>query len=249
MLSCMATCDNDDQKEPVAFRPERTERNSFRIDFGLAEDSMLTDVYPPDHRIDDFLRVSRYHAAQMGMTSDDIEDCAMEFAEHMLFNQERRGKELPSAECSSAWLHRCARNHAIDYRRSLLRRCSRQVSWSGSDGSDVVGDLPDTAAGPDDVVLYREFWEIVQSGFEQIGDTAQDLFVQRYVHNRRLRDLAICADRSEQAIEQALRRIRRRIRVLLERQGVLEANLRAYLVACTATGGPALRRSTRVADD
>lgn len=134
--------------------------------------------------IDDLLRVSRFQANQLGLDGEDMEDCAIEFVEHMLLPRTRNRTQHLATPWTAAYVHRCARNHAIDYHRKLRRKCDRQVFSSGNDATPEC-DF-DVDSSPDTALLYAEFWGIMRSSFGQLGDVAHDLVIQRYLHNKRI---------------------------------------------------------------
>jgi RNA polymerase sigma factor (sigma-70 family) len=179
--------------------------------------------------VDRILSLSRRQAVLAGLIGEDVEDCAIEFVEHILCSVPQREHD-PRFGYSLAWLHVCARNHAVDFRRHVSRRDMHLISWAEAEEARHRQSVWQySLATPLAVLLHREIWEMLELGLAELRTEVKDLVLRRYVYEERLRELAEGTGRSEQAVEQQIRRARLRLRTLLEQQGITEHTLRNCL--------------------
>ena len=69
------------------------------------------------------------------------------------------------------------------------------------------------------------------AALDRLPPIMSELLVRHHLHGECVRDLAASCDRTPAAVELILFRARRRMRVHLERMGLTEAELRAYVIA------------------
>lgn len=162
----------------------------------------------------------------------------MEFAEKMA---RPKGCALgPYSEgCAQrSHLFACARNHALDYLRSLNRRRIHEVVWpeaTGSDGENPAWDCPDDGPNPEEQMMREEFWQQVGSALSDLTSLERSVFLRHYLDGQSIKDLAAALDTTEGAASQLLYRARRRLRARLEERGVTEADLRSLIALLPRT--------------
>lgn len=175
--------------------------------------------------LDDALRLAQRCSRRAGLNAEDAEDCAAQFVERML-------TASPPTSNAGAWLRRCARNHIVDYMRARGRRLTHECRWpetiSGS-GQSVASDFPDGAPGADANLLRDEFWRCLMAALAQLDPVPQQIFLRHHLNGDSVDDLAAAFDRTPHAVDQTLLRARKRLRTVLERQGLTEAELLQYL--------------------
>jgi DNA-directed RNA polymerase specialized sigma24 family protein len=170
------------------------------------------------------------------MDGDDAEDCALEFVERMLLRQDWRvlgpikantGRgALPEEPVVEAWLLRCAANFAHNFRRRGWRIAARELPWperENSDGARSPWEGPADPNTPELLLLRTELERQVQASVGRLTSMQQDLFERHVLREESLQEIAQALGRSPHALSQALLTLRRRLRGLLERQGVDEA--------------------------
>jgi len=193
------------------------------------------------------LKLARSVARRRGLTHEDAEDCAAEFAERMLARPECAAHVGPDGHCFPAWLHRCAENHATDFCRAKLRLAMREQAWPETaphDGPPLARDRADDAPTPEAQLLRKEFWQRLTAALGRLPPLMRELLVRHHLHGECVRELADSCGRSPESVELILFRARRRMRVTLERMGLTEAEMGTYIVAslplqmdCLCRGG------------
>jgi RNA polymerase sigma factor (sigma-70 family) len=186
------------------------------------------------------LAVARHHARLFGIPTDDLEDCAMDFLERMLRAKHITAYLTIHQSHREAWLHRCAINHASNYRRSLSRRRSHEVPWPTTCDVDEAFSLTefiDDSPGPEVRVLTREFWQRADSVVGGLRPDHKRCFVRHYLFLEPVREIAARDQKSQAAVSKTLQRARKRLRVVAERMGITEGDMRTYLV-CVPRAAP-----------
>ena len=181
--------------------------------------------------------VARAQAVRRGLSFEDAEDCGMEFVAHMLRDEGRPAVLHAGMQqsYSAAWLRRCAANFAHNARRASLRRGRRERPWpqiAPAEGSwPQAWDGPGGPATVEADLLRGEFWQRIHAATAQLPPAARDLFTRHFVELASVQELAAASGRTPNAVRQALWALRRRLRALLEAQGLNEAEARDYLQA------------------
>ena len=175
--------------------------------------------------LDNAFGLAPRYGQRAGLTAEDTEDCAAQFAERML-------TASPPDSHVEAWLRRCARNHVVDCVRALRRRQAHVCPWpqarDGDDSAelDCAGNEPGTDAG----LMQDECWWHLMRALAKLEPIPQQIFLRHHLNGEPVQDLAVAFDRIPHAVEQTLLRARKHLRAALERQGLTESELRQYLV-------------------
>ena len=140
----------------------------------------------------------RQAALAVGLRSDDTEDCAIEFVEHM----------LGRVATSQAWLSACALRFALNYRRHHKVICSHELPLDTP--ADYIPD-PRIHCDPERVVLLRESLEEVKLALEQVSARDAELLWSFYFAGESIAVISERSGRSQHAIGQALYRGRKRL--------------------------------------
>jgi RNA polymerase sigma factor (sigma-70 family) len=170
---------------------------------------------------------------RLGLRREDAEDCAMEFVLRLL--------RLPPPETySSAWLHRCAYNHACNYVRTLRRRRQREVCSAAQSESqaDQLHAYPASNPGPKTLTLRKELWRQLAKALEQLSPSQRELFVRYHLRHQNISQLAARFQRTPHAIEVSLSHTRQRLATLLRQVGWTEADARTLFRSGPASAGP-----------
>ena len=171
-----------------------------------------------------FYLAGRY-GQRAGLTAEDTEDCAVQFAERMLTASPPDFRVEP-------WLRRCARNHVVDCVRALRRRQAYVCPWpqvrDGDDSAEL--ECADDEPGADAGLMRDEFWRHLMAAFAKLDPVPQQIFLRHYQNGDSVQAVAVAFHRTPHAVEQTLLRARKHLRAALERQGLTESELRQYLV-------------------
>lgn len=173
----------------------------------------------------DALVLVRRYGRRAGLDVEDAEDCAAQFVERMLMIS-------PPASGAGMWLRRCARNHAIDCVRAQKRRLTHECCWpeTVSDGGQPSAwDYPDGRRDVDADLMRDEFWQRLLVALAQLDLVPQQIFLRYHLDGDSVVRLAAAFNRTPHAVEQTLLRARKRLRAVLERQGLTEAELLQFL--------------------
>lgn len=173
---------------------------------------------PPDAPISSkqAFAIAFFQATRLGLLREDAQDCAMDFVARLLGS----GNTLPA--CSTAWLNRCARNHASNYARNVGRRQQKEKSWTeryGEDGDRLAQAHASATPGPKTLTMRKEFWRQVAAALTHLTPAQRDLFVRYHLRNESLQNLSLRYHRTPHALEESLSNIRKRLAVLLSSQG------------------------------
>lgn len=179
------------------------------------------------------LKLAHSVARRRGLTQEDAEDCAAEFAERMLRRPECAARTGPDGRCFPAWLYHCAVNHTTDFCRAQVRRAKREQPWpetAPDDGPPLALEFASDSPTPEAQLLRQEFWERMNTALDRLPPLMRELLVRHHLHGECVRELAEYCGRSSEAVELVLFRARRRMRGMLLRMGLSETELRAYIV-------------------
>jgi RNA polymerase sigma-70 factor, ECF subfamily len=204
-----------------------------------------TDLLPVrqarSRELDDWIRtalmLAKRCACREGLTRDDADDCATELIVRLL--RQYKPQELLSAPVftTPAWLYRCARNQAIDYRRAQVRLRRLEYGSTEAGPSERIWRLPeiaDAAGRPDLTFLRAHCLRQLASGIAQLPRAQREVLVRHHLQGESVAELAAALRRSPHAVEQLLLRARHRLRSVLERRGWSETELKDWLAASQA---------------
>ena len=168
-------------------------------------------------------RIATQHALRLGLSVPDAEDCACSFVLHFLekLPDEDGNTDIDKVEPDhiDAWLQRCAKNHALNYCRGLLRRQQHLAPWCDpreeaiDDGSSLASESPLNSC------LRREALKEVIEVLEVLPDQTQHLFIAHHLNGHSLDRLAEEMGMKPNAVSQTLHRARMRVRQRLEERG------------------------------
>ena len=186
------------------------------------------------------LIVARRCARREGLSPDDADDCATEFVVRMLHRYEPKQLLTARTLTSAAWLYRCARNHAIDFRRARARLEQHESCALCALCTDVRTAVPAGGAAcapePDRQFLRSDCLCRMTDAINQLSHVQRQLFLRHHLGGEPILNLAADFQRSPHAVEQTLHRARHRLRLLLEKQGWSERELLACLAPHRAPG-------------
>jgi len=125
------------------------------------------------------------------------------------------------------WLHRIAVNAALDLARKQQRHRSRhEERLDGLDGPDGNSEppLPSPAPGPDRIALGLEVERAVRSALAELSAMERTAFVLRHFEGRSIAEicdqLGLGVSAGKQAIFRAVKKLRRVLEPLVQRQEV-----------------------------
>jgi RNA polymerase sigma factor (sigma-70 family) len=159
------------------------------------------------------------YGRRTGLLREDAEDCGAAFVALILENPERFRRPRLSPERYNAFLYRCARNFALNFRRGLKRHLSTEET--------PLRELPGTRRH--DPLVATELWELVEQIVSRLRPEQQQLFWESFHNEEDAGSLASTLGCSANAIRCTLARIRKQCQRLLERRGITESELRIYL--------------------
>lgn len=186
---------------------------------------------PDDDEADDppsiphLFEVIQLQATRVGLTHDDVQDCAAQFVKHILQENKREIRE-------ERYLRQSARNFALNFRRAKLRLQNREKAWPETlhpNGSRVDYEFPDTGRIPEVYLMNREFRQRVAAALQKLDPELRQMIFLTFWRGRSIQQIADMMGRKPDAVKQALYRARRQLRSLLERQGMDEAAASEYL--------------------
>jgi RNA polymerase sigma-70 factor (ECF subfamily) len=120
------------------------------------------------------------------------------------------------------WLHRIAVNAALDLARKQQRHRDRREDWPAETAGDEP--LPSPDPGPDRIALSLEVERAVRSGMAELSAMERTAFVLRHFEGRSIAEiceqLGLGASAGKQAIFRAVKKLRRVLEPLVQRQEV-----------------------------
>ena len=121
------------------------------------------------------------------------------------------------------WLHRIAVNAALDLARKQQRHRDRREDWP-EESAGGGEPLPSPAPGPDRIALSLEVERAVRSGLAELSAMERTAFVLRHFEGRSIAEiceqLGLGASAGKQAIFRAVKKLRRVLEPLVQRQEV-----------------------------
>lgn len=133
----------------------------------------------------------------------------------------RAYQKLPSFQAQatfSTWVYRIAVHCAFD----LVNRRQRDAPPKLADNTsaDFIPDRPDTAAGPEQLLLSRELGAQQEHAMHSLTDLERTAFVLRHVEDRSTAEIAtalhIAPNAAKQAVFRAVQKMRQRLASLRE---------------------------------
>lgn len=122
----------------------------------------------------------------------------------------------------STWLHRIAVNAALDLARKQQNRSRHEGGLDGQDGEEEP--LPSPAPGPDRLALGVEVERAVRSAMAGLSAMERTAFVLRHFEGRSIAEicdqLGLGASAGKQAVFRAVKKLRRVLEPLVQRQEV-----------------------------
>ena len=165
----------------------------------------------PDQEL---LRIAYNHARRLGLEREEAQECALDFRLHLL------RAENPRLD-SPAWLHRCARNYALNYLRTQTRRQQREHRFAEQNHvmPSLLAEPVAFGPGPKTLTLRKALWEQVFATLKQFTPDQQELFVCYHVRQQTLAELSTATGRTVHALQQSLANLHRRLAQLLLQEG------------------------------
>jgi DNA-directed RNA polymerase specialized sigma24 family protein len=166
--------------------------------------------------VDKMIHLGRYHAVREGVPQSDVDDCELTFVENMLLSGANWAS--PTAKPCDTWLHRCAQNHARNFRRSVVRRDRRFVSLGAHHLRSLREGLID-AETPESLLLRKHVRKSIDGAVAQLVPEVRSMLYSHHVQGNSAPEIALQSGRTTRAVEQALYRARRSVKSQLSRQG------------------------------
>lgn len=102
-------------------------------------------------------------------------------------------------------------------RRDMQIMMSDLAAYAGLTGSEI--EFPDPSPGPQGLLLQNLFWEDTMRALHRLPPLEEAVFTLRCLQEHSTQDVAHLLGRTEDSVASALKRARRQMRLLLERQG------------------------------
>lgn len=118
----------------------------------------------------------------------------------------------PEKAIFSAWLFSIARNTITDYYRSQMRTHSTSL--------ELTAETIDSEPGPDDIVAFCETQQHLKKALTSLTQRERDIIAMKFWSGSSNRDIARFVGISESNTGIILFRAMRRLRIILERQGL-----------------------------
>jgi RNA polymerase sigma factor (sigma-70 family) len=168
----------------------------------------LSDMFPPTFH-ENYAR-ALWYARRNGLSSEDPEDCAMEFVRRILTDEVVVPTSLSPARLD-AWLKRTTHNHVIDFLRAK-NRIGRHEIYVGERMPESVSDTGDL---PETFLLRAEVQERVRACLSRLCPYHKELLLRHHVEGESIRELAAFYKSTPNAIKQALYYARSRLKKML----------------------------------
>ncbi|MCC6727845.1 MAG: hypothetical protein IT208_00735 [Chthonomonadales bacterium] len=171
--------------------------------------------------LDELRRETTLRALRSGMRLDDAEDCAGDLVARVLERDGRLERACTSGVSCETCINRRILHHVIDSRRSMAR-VARHLQQPS------VLDRADESPGPEEALLRTELRGLLLAALDALPYAQLEALLRRCPEGPDTA-LAVASSRTPNALRCARRRARIRLRAALERRGLREAKLRAYL--------------------
>lgn len=172
-------------------------------------------------------RIARMHGMIAGITDADLEGCALEFVEQLSSREmtARPGVAAEHWKWSDPWLHASARNHAILFGSNLAAR-ERHSSTDPAQADALVESIP---ADLEKRLDHDLTLSAVLTAIEELEPDATEMFWRHQMEDETIADLAASFGRTTGAIKESLRRSRIKLREILARRNIVEAEINRML--------------------
>lgn len=166
------------------------------------------------------LRFGRWHARRIGLKQWQVDECAAEFAIHLL--RPMGATPLFDPRCQDdAFLHTAAARFASNFLRMIKRRRAHEICWS--ELAEIEWFPSDREEEQPDGNLLRQasLQEYLQLA-EALSPRSRQIFTMHYLRDCPILQIAQTLGMSRHAVEQSLFRSRCRLRDQAIKQGLLE---------------------------
>lgn len=181
--------------------------------------------------------VGRYHGLVHGTARRILHDdeAARDVVQDVFVRLARDARRI-RPEALAAWLHRTARNAALNFHRGEARRRRREQTMS--DHLNAMA-APDAGEIPDH---WASALEHLDAALDGLSEAERQCVIERYHQERPLRDIAASAGKSEDAARMTINRALEKMSGFLRRRGVAFSvtGLAAGLTAEFSRAAPAL---------
>lgn len=166
-------------------------------------------------------------ATYFGLRYDNAEDCRITFVEKMMRPD---GCALGACKdaCKDACKHRLvtyALNHLIDHMRPIWSRSKIETSleeYIAKNGENAPIASPAQSIDPQEELSRNDFLEHMNVALEVLTKNEIDVLVRHGYFDQSLGEIADELDIKKEALDQTLRRARRRLLKILRDQGYIE---------------------------
>lgn len=181
------------------------------------------------------LRAGYRHAMKNGVSRREQEDCAVKFLELML--QKYGSYEVLARICkeSPALIEKCARDHAIDYLRTLNNRYEIiEADTIRSDGNSEIFDSQSNAPAPGDALEKAEYWlKIEKAAHADLSPAEYETLLRHYRDEMTHKEIAAATGQTAGAVKMAIKRALKKLKRDAAKLGIQESELREYLPEST----------------
>ena len=163
------------------------------------------------------------------LNTDDTDDCCIEFAEQIL---SRSSTLHPgnTAMCD-AWVRKCAHNHVLNFIRAKSRRQVHETPLEhyASTDAEQSSDLSTSSTNPSTIAIKAELTCVLASSLTKLTEAQQEMIRLRYLEGWSRQEIGDITCRTPHAVSQALVTAKKRLRSLLEANGVTSEGVDEYL--------------------
>lgn len=166
------------------------------------------------------LLIGELQGSMVGLTDDDLADCAVTFAEKM---QRYRPSRDGEASLEPLFVHACARNHARDSLRAVVRSARRTVSLDGHpDAADSRLKTTAFSRDPESELLGHDLVYRILDALDRLKVGHRDLFVRHHLQGESIKSIALSLNLKPQVVVQRIYRARQTLRSRLIDSGLIE---------------------------
>lgn len=179
------------------------------------------------------LQEAKLCARRYGLKDDAADDYAIEFLEQMLSKSSHALRRAQEGGYAETWILRCAENCAISYLRRQARLRRKEIpSPERTDEAETRQEWEPMAreASPEACLLRDELTKRILEALSELTPDEQEIFLCYVWLSEPLKKIAASIKRTPQAVKQSLSMTRKRLRAILLRRGLTEAELREYLI-------------------
>jgi RNA polymerase sigma factor (sigma-70 family) len=130
-----------------------------------------------------------------------------------------------------AWLRKCARNHALNFIRAKLRRQVHEIPLESLTSADAEpsSDIAPACTNPSAMAVKTELTVVLASSLAELTEAQQEIVQLRYIEGLSCHEIGDTTGRTPHAVSQALVTAKKRLRSLLESNGLTSADADEYL--------------------